>query len=360
MSNFSPCFVQSLLKRIFPSCLRKTQLINLSLGVYGLIKARSGILSEIVREVPGADKHKHRLKRLWRFVSNYRVKPEKLFSFWIAWCLRTFSSGRYLPVAIDWTTLPGNLPCLMLAIPFRGRAIPLLWQIAPWKDLKDSQNKIEKRLLARLLNLLPENRRVILLADRGFGRAAFIQFLLQKKILFSVRVRADVKVKTKKGRVILLRKFYLKVNHPYWLTKIAYRNDGLVKGVNLAAIVAEGSDDPWFLVTNLRKPETAITRYESRFQIEEWFRDLKHELGITGLRTKNLKRVRRIMLVSCVAYGLAMLIGILADRFSTWKDKLITRGKDTCSKIWFALRIIQYQIAPAFFWRRVWAKGRDL
>jgi len=358
LSNFSPYFVQSLLRKVFPSGLRKTQLVNLSLGVFGLMKARSGILSEIARKVPGADKHKHRLKRLWRFVSNHRVKPERLFGFWITWCVNTFTSGKYLPVAIDWTALSGNLPCLMLAIPFKGRAIPLIWQIVPEGSLKDSQNRIEERLLAKLLNFLPENKRVILLADRGFGRATFIQFLLKRGILFSVRVRAGVKIRTRRGRVILLRKFPLKAGDPYWFKKITYRDDGLVKGVNLAMIVAKGSDDPWFLVTNLRKPETAIGRYETRFQIEEWFRDLKHELGITNLRTSNLKRIRRMIFVSSVAYGLAMLIGLLADRFSTWKDRLITKGRDTCSKVWFALRVIQYQLAPAFFWRKVWIKGR--
>lgn len=359
LSSFSPHFVKSWIKNIFPGVLRKTQWTNLSLAVFGISKARSGVLSEIVREIPGAVKHKHRLKRLWRFVSNYRVKPERLIGFWINWCVNSFASGRYLAVAIDWTTLPGNLPCLMAAIPYKGRAIPLIWQIVPFWALKDSQNKVEERLIARLINLISKDKRIIILADRGFGRAGFVKFLLSKGLLFVLRVRADVIIRTRKRKTILLRRLKLKVNYPYWFTKISYRNDSLVSGVNLAAIVAPGSDDPWFLVTNLRKPETAIIRYETRFQIEEWFKDVKHRLGITNLQTKNLKRIRRVLFISCIAYGLLMLIGLLADRFSTWKDRLITKGKDSCSKIWFALRIIQYKMAPAYFWRRVWIKGRS-
>lgn len=360
MSSFSPYFVQSLLGKIFPVGLRKTQLVNLSLGIYGLAKARSGLMSEIVREVPGAVKHKHRLKRFWRFVSNHRVKPERLFGFWVAWCVRVFVPGKYVPIAIDWTTLPGNLPCLLAAIPFRGRAIPLLWQIMPYGNLKDSQNKVEEKLITKLLNLIPDCKRVILMADRGFGRATFVQFLLAKGVLFSIRVRADVWMTTKKGKKILLRKLYLKPGFPYWFKEIAYRNDGLVEEVNLAAITVptQKEPDPWFLVTNLKTAQSAIGRYETRFQIEEWFKDVKHRLGITNLQTRNLKRIRRILFVACMAYGLLMLIGNLADRFSTWKDKLITQGKETCSKIWFALRIIHYNLAPAYFWKRVWAKGR--
>lgn len=358
MSTFSPHFVKFWIKGLFPS-LRKTQGINLAQAVFGIAKARSGLLSEMVREMPGAVKHKHRLKRLWRFVSNYRVKPERLFGFWIKWCFSLFSSGKYVSVAIDWTTLPGNLPCLMLAIPFKARGIPLIWQIVPFWALKDSQNRIEERLIARLINLIPQDKRIIILADRGFGRAEFVKFLLKKELLFSLRIRADVIIRTRKGKAILLRRLSLKPNNPCWFAKIAYRNDGLVTGVNLAAIVALGSNDPWFLITNLRKVKTAILRYEARFQIEEWFKDVKHGLGITDLQTKNLKRVRRILFVSCLAYGLLMLIGILADKFSTWKDNLITKGKTACSKIWFALRIIQYKMAPAYFWRRVWLKSKD-
>jgi len=48
--------------KIFPT-LRKTHRVNLSFGVFGQVKTQSGLMSQIVREVPGALKHKHRLKR---------------------------------------------------------------------------------------------------------------------------------------------------------------------------------------------------------------------------------------------------------------------------------------------------------
>lgn len=356
MSSFSPKFVKSLVKDIFPS-LRKTQSVNLSLGVFGIIKSRSGVFSEIVREVPGAAKHKHRLKRFWRFISNPRVKPEWLTKYWIHWCVRTFTSGKYIPVALDWTSLPGNIQCLMTAIPFHGRAIPLIWRILRYSQIKDSQNLIEERLISRLTEYFPRNKKIILIADRGFGRAEFAKFLIAKSLLFVLRVQKDVIITTKKGRKILLAKLALKAGKQQWFTGVSYRADGLVK-TNLAAVVAEGSDDPWFLVTNLRKVSTAISRYESRFQIEEWFKDVKHELGIDGLKTKNLKRVRRMLFIACVAYGVLMLAGTVADRFSTWRDSLVTGGKQSVSRIWFALRIIKHQIAPAYFWRRVWWRVR--
>ena len=255
-------------------------------------------MSVLVRDVPGAIKHKHRLKRFWRFLSNPRVKPDTLRLFWMTWVLTIFAHSRTVPVAMDWTTLPGNIQCLMIALPFHGRAIPLLWHIVLHSKIKNSQNLIEERLLARLINLVKEiapTKKLLLTADRGFGRATLFQFLLKKYVLFVIRVKSDVTITTNKGKRILLRKRgkTLKENKPVWYANISYRGDSKVTGVNLACVVAlpkeKGADlDPWFLITNLRKPETTIARYQERFHIEEWFKDMKHQLGISNLQTKNL------------------------------------------------------------------------
>lgn len=361
MSSFSPKLVKSLVSKIFPT-LRKTQKLNFSLGVFGQIKSQSGLMSEIVREVPGAKKHKHRLKRLWRFLSNPRVKPEKLFKFWIYWIIKTFCHEKIIKVAMDWTTLPGSIQCLMIAIPFHGRAIPLIWHIVLHSDIKDSQNLIEQRLVARLVNLVNESfpdKKILLTADRGFGRAALFKFLQKKGVLFVIRVKADVGITIKNGKKIILRNLgkTLKDNISVWYQNITYRQDGILTGVNLCVVVAtvEGKDpDPWFLITNLRKPDTAIKRYAERFHIEEWFKDLKHQLGIEKLQTTNLKRVRRMVFLSAVSYGLTMLIGTIADKLQTVKDQLITGGRKNASRIWFALKIIRHNLLGRVFWRKVY------
>lgn len=121
-------------------CTEPAEAVNLTLGVFGLIKARSGILSEIAREVPGARQHKHRLKRLDRFISNDRVKAGSLINLWCLWIIRIFCKRKYIEVALDWTNLPGNIQCLMAAVPFHGRALPLLWVTTTYQAFKDSQN----------------------------------------------------------------------------------------------------------------------------------------------------------------------------------------------------------------------------
>lgn len=361
VSSFKVVCIKSWVGSLFPD-LRKTQLVNLTLGVFGLIKARSGLMSVIVREVPGSLKHKHRLKRFWRFVSNPGIKTGNLQALWCRWAISAFVPGRYLTVALDWTTLPGNIQCLMASIPFAGRAIPLLWIITTYRAFKDSQNRIEERLISSLNLIVPEGKRIILVADRGFGRTSLVNFLIKLDILFVLRVKADVIVKLKNGRKLNLRKLKIKVSQIKWFDGISYRADGKVEKVNMAVTLAEPKsgekEDPWILVTNLRKAETTISNYKLRFNIEEWFRDLKTELGINDLQTKDLDRVRRLILISSIAYGLLMLVGTVTRGLTRLHDQLITGGMKVASRIWFALRIIHYQLLPSIYWKKVWVKAQ--
>ena len=366
MSSFNTNSVKGWVKKIFPS-LRKTQVVNLALGIVGIVKARSGLMSEMVREIPGADKHKHRLKRLWRFVSNPRIATGNLQILWCKWVISAFVPGKYVTVALDWTTLPGNVQCLMAAVPYAGRAIPLLWVTTTYRAFKDSQNRIEERLISSLNLIVPEGKRIILVADRGFGRASLVNFLIKLDVLFVLRVKADVVITTKPRkkinlRKINLRKLKIKPNQVKWFEAISYRADRKVTRVNLAVTLAavEGKkDDPWILVTNLRKAKTAIKYYRLRFDIEEWFKDLKHQLGIDNLQTRNLGRVRRLVLISALSYGLIMLVGTVTRRLTKLQDQLITGGKKAASRVWFALRLIEYQLLPGIYWKKIWAKAQE-
>ena len=351
---FSPRFVRGIVGTIFPD-LRKTQKVNLGLAVFGQILSQSTVLSEIVRRFPGDFKHKHKLKRLFRFVSNPRVKPERLMDLWTGWCIRRFTPGRYLSVALDWTTLPGNRPALMASLLLSGRAVPLLWQMCDYSQIKDSTNRIEQRLISRLVNLLPSGKRLVLLADRGFGRAELFRFLLAKNILFAIRVAQKVRVTPVKGKAFLLSTLAkkLKPELPVWHERISYRDDQVVSGLNLAAVVAKGSTDPWLVVTNLRSCPRTISTYATRFHIEEGFKDMKHAVGFAGIRTHDSRRIRRLLLVTAVSQGLLMLVGRLAWRLKTVKQRLISGGNQVCSRIWLAIEAIRYRLLLQPFWTRV-------
>lgn len=346
-SQFSLEFVKDFFEKIFSNRLRKTHFTNLCLAVFGLIGSQSGLLSEIVRQFPLnyslQVKHKHRLKRLSRFLANLRFQPEKLFSFWIKWCSQQFVQNDQLLIALDWTTLPGNFQCLMAAIPFSGRAIPLYFHLTTYHQFENSQNLIEERLVKILLKLLPKEVKPVLIADRGFGRAQFFQFLQTLKVDFVIRVKGEVWITLESKVRRKLSKMRLKPHRPRWYLNIAYREDDKVTGLNLAATIAPESDDPWFLITTLASKEEAIACYEKRFQIEEFFKDTKHQLGLADLQTTDKKKVDRLLFLACLAFGLLMVIGKNLEQCRDIQDSLITGGRKAASNIWLALKTIKYR-----------------
>ena len=72
-------------------------------------------------------------------------------------------------MALDWVEVR-TFHTLMAAAVQRGRAVPLLWASYPEWELSKSQNNLEEGLLRLLRTLIPQEVRVIVLADRGFGR----------------------------------------------------------------------------------------------------------------------------------------------------------------------------------------------
>jgi len=207
--------------------------------------------------------------------------------------------------------------------------------------------------------LIPEGKLPIIIGDRGFGYTDLMKFLMKKEILFVLRVKADVIITPHKGRKRKLRNLKLTPGQQLWFSNIKYRQQDSVCGVNLAATIAQESEDSWLLVTNLCTAAATITCYESRFQIEEWFKDLKHMIRITDMRTKNMKRVRRIIFTACIADGLLMVIGRFTDTRDDWKDKLITGRNRSASLIWFAIKVIQEKLGTQSFWGLIWRTAKS-
>ena len=350
MAALSPHAVKRVIGTVFPS-LTKPQKKNLSLFVTGLCKARSGIMAESARNIPGAARLRDRVKRIYRFVSNKHFKPQALFRVWIPWTLRTFIKETRITIAVDWTELPGGIRVLMAGIPFAGRALPLYWVLLRNADITDSQTLVEERFVEKLKALLPTTIIPVFVFDRGFRGATFMQFLKDLGVLFVVRVTADVYITTKKNRSVKLRTHLLKPHIPAVFKNATYREDQVVKGVTVIGItIAQKNDDPWWLVTNLVKTEQAIRIYARRFDIEEWFRDLKHELDIDTLYTKRIGRVTVILLTACISYGLLLLLGRLAKKYPAWVKRVVT---NSCySPIFLALRLIEEKIPNRSFFSR--------
>lgn len=290
-----------------------TQATNLALLVSAIIKKRTLRLSELARAYPTpqerrveAPKHDllHRLKRLWRFTDNERVDALAVQVAFIPHVVARLGRPRLLGLAIDWTFFDTTLPSgermryqvLRIAVPRKGRALPLL-QLAYERDrlpAEKSQNQIEQEALLALIGALPVGVGPVVLADRGFGRAGFLNWLQCHGVEYVVRVKKGACLTEADGKQWKLGEEGLERGQPRWVREVRYglyhgRPRGLLLNVALCWRVPKSRardprrkqpEEPWYLATSLKDAQSAASWYWRRGWIEQSFRDSKSRFGL--------------------------------------------------------------------------------
>jgi hypothetical protein len=182
-----------------------------------------------------------------------------------------------LAVALDWVEVR-NFHTLVAAAVRRGRAGPMLWASYPEWELAKSQNNLAEGLLRLLKTLLPAHVRVVVLADRGFGRAELARLCQQLRFHYVVRIRADGWVKCAGFRGKLLD-YPVKKGICRVLDCVEYRKKDPVA----QRVIVRGKhglprrrDACWFLMSDLKQSALRLSEwYGRRMTIEEFFRDQK-------------------------------------------------------------------------------------
>ena len=316
--------------------LRLSQAKTLADLVGAAVQVSRGTLSALGRCLPGSTAAKHRIKRVWRFCDNHRVHAADVMPA----VIRRLTKKRKKPllVALDWTDIR-SFHTLMAAAVLKGRAIPLLWASYTDGQLHRSQNAFEEGLLRLLVTMLPDGVRVILLADRGFGRTELAKTCRQLGIRFVIRIRPDVHVAHPRftGK---LCDYPVKRGMHRVLTDAAYRSDQAVR-LNVVIRWKKGlprkRDEPWFLMTDLSGSAVRLTDlYARRMAVEELFRDGKdgrYGLGLRQTQIEKPARLDRLLLILALALILLVGLGRLArQRFrpGAWCS---SNNPDECSDV---------------------------
>lgn len=291
-----------------------SQRLTLSLLVFAALRVGRVSLAALGRLIPGDALEKHRIKRAERFAANPRVHVSDAMSGLIKQLGRR--GGRLL-VAADWVEFRGTRTLVAAAV-FDRRSVPLLWASYAEGTLRKSQNDVEEALLRLLASLLPGGVELVLLADRGFGRAEMARLCSELGFRFVIRIRPDVYVSHPKYRGVL-RDYKVRRGMRRVLRGCAYRQGDPV----LASVVIrwmrglpKKRDEPWFLMTDLTKRDAiALSEcYGRRMGIEETFRDCKNVRNGFGLRLSQVRKVAhfdRLLLVVALAYWLLSGAGLI-------------------------------------------------
>jgi len=331
--------------------LRQSQAKTLAALVAAAVQVGRVSLAALGRSMTGPALCKHRIKRAWRFCANPRVTVADGMRGVIARLSRR--RGEPLLVALDWVEVR-TFHTLMAAAVFGGRALPLLWASYPEWELYKSQNNLEEGLLRLLRSLVPDRVEIIVLADRGFGRAELARTCLGlPNFHFLLRIKSDAGVRHPRYRG-LLRDYPVRPGIGRVLRQAAYR---LSDPVTLNVVIRwkkglpADRDECWFLITDLPGTAAALTTlFARRTAVEELFRDDKSLRNGWALRLTQLTKPRRfdrLLLVLALAYWLLVGLGLLArlkyrpafwcstnrEKGGRWQCSAFTIGRAVCARV---------------------------
>jgi hypothetical protein len=333
--------------------LRTSQAKTLAALVCAAVPTQRATLANLGRAMAGNARCKHKIKRVGRFIANKRVTIAEAMTGVIARLARRKDTP--LVVALDWVEVR-DFHALVAAAVVEGRSIPLLWHSYPEWELTKSQNNLEEGLIRLLRSLVPDRVRIILLADRGFGRTELARTLLGLvNVSFVIRIKPHVKVQhpkftgklvdypVKKGMRRVLRRAQFRAKDSAELNVVIRWKKGL----------PEHRDEPWFLITDLSKADAIrLTElYGKRMGVEEFFRDAKsvrNGLALRHTQVKTADRFDRLVLVLVLAYLLLTGLGLCAMakyRAGEWSST--DCGKPASAVVAARAVLVWFRLSPA-------------
>ncbi|MCI0519513.1 MAG: transposase [Chloroflexi bacterium] len=194
---------------------------------------------------------------------------------------------------------------LILATPYRGRAIPcglLTYSSRTIAKNADSRNLNHFRAFAALKDLLGERPLVL---DREFSYLELMLNLMEEQINWVIRLNLRAhppKFYDQDGREVALT---ISPGETVILNKIWYM--GKVQ-VNVIGTWKKGLDEPMWVITNL-EAKRGLQIYFKRMKIEETYRDLKSLLGLTKLMNKQQAYMEKMVALLLLVFTIGLLVG---------------------------------------------------
>jgi hypothetical protein len=279
--------------------------------IEAILAARSPRLSEIAQHMPGREAANY--KAIQRFLQQVDVK---------ALLLRLFQADAPFVIA-DPTEMPrpqarkthyvGQLKdgktrgfwLLLLATPFRGRAIPcgfVTYSSKTISQLQRSRNQYHWEAFDQIKALLGDKPLVL---DREFSYLELLEYLVQVRVNFVIRVHMGSHPPTfydAAGRKVVLT---VSLGDQAVYHQLRYL--GKVR-VNVAGVWRKGCAEPLWVMSNLA-PDRALTIYCARMKIEEAFRDLKSLLNFDKLMNKSQQHMEQMAALVMLAFTIGFLTG---------------------------------------------------
>lgn len=247
------------------------RLILIAHFLIGVIKLRTVNLVRLAGVFDTEVEVDSNYKRLQRLFRHFELDFDAIARLIYRW----LPSGKWI-LGLDrtnWQIGTTSVNILVLAVAYRGIAIPLIWACLNKKGNSNTKERIT--LLERFIKLFGKERIAYLTADREFRGHDWLRFLVSEQIPFRVRIPNNTRVpnRHRNQTVPVTRLFRLRVNEVMVLSKCP-------KSISRFLCSCYTSNVSHH---NLRKPDLSSETWESHARVVCEHLNEKHRRWVVGL-----------------------------------------------------------------------------
>lgn len=266
---------------------------NLALWCHALAVSPNCHLPTLALGLPLPIRREAGTRRLQRFL-DLPHDPGRCYRPVAAHLLRHWQ-GRELALILDRTVIEDRYAILLLAAAYRGRALPLAWQVLDF-GTTDAAEQIA--LLARLQPWVPARvERVQVLGDGEFRSVDLQRWLREQGWHWQLGLKSDWHFHTGDGHFQPLSTLQVPAGERRYVPQAILTSEHAFGPVSLLALGPRGKDPARYFSLDQPADKQAWRRGRKRFWIEPTFRDWKSygfDLEHSGLQDR--ERLDRLLL----------------------------------------------------------------
>jgi hypothetical protein len=169
-------------------------MINLSLMVSAIVKAKDLSQHAIAAEMPLAAQDTSLAQRQRRWLMNEQVDVGACYEPIVYPFLQAMGRASTLPLILDTTPTGFNCRTLTLAVGYQRRAMPITWHTEQGKR-GHTAGCLQIGLLQQVVPGLPDAADIIVLGDGEFGHVQLITWLEAQAWDYCLRVASDTYIR---------------------------------------------------------------------------------------------------------------------------------------------------------------------
>jgi hypothetical protein len=289
------------------SHLCDTQRENLSWLIAGMFLARHVQLAKVAGRRPGRAQQTSKARQLRRWLANGAIDVRCCYRPFAASVLGRCAGGR-VRLLIDTLELPGRRQVLMIALAYRRRSIPLIWEVRRRKGVHNAE--MVCALLEALRPWLPDDTEIVLIGDGEFHSVDIMDYVKALGWHYRLRLHSDTQIRLPSGEWVALQDIELAEGQRRYLQDVYITKNKCYGPVNLALWWQPGEDTPWYIATDQPADYYTLLDYSRRMWIEEMFGDFEggtFQLQLTRLYQPD--RLSRLILALAIVYAWLMHTG---------------------------------------------------